>query len=311
MEEINKKMICGFWRRIAAFIIDVIILSAIGFILGLLLEDVFVQLGEWGRLIGFIISISYFGIMNSSKFDGQTFGKKLFKIQVVDSSNSTIGLSKSFLRYSFLAALFSLNGIHITDQTVSSYLAYPLSFIIFGGVFSIVYLYLFNRVTRQSLHDLMVGTYVVNISRSQERFGMTWRPHLFIVSSLFVIGTASPEIASKFIENEPFQEILLTQQTINKLDVVRYAGVMQSSRVLTSAKSGNSSSFTYVSAQVNLYEKDVGNNDFARELAELVVSSYPDSRSQNLIQISLIYGYDIGIWSKWYKENYSFNPNEI
>jgi uncharacterized RDD family membrane protein YckC len=101
LEEVQDKWICGFWRRIGALFIDSLVLGILGSVIGLFLEDTFVQLGGWGRLIGFAVSITYFGVMNSSLSNGQTIGKKILNIRVVDSSNSTISLPKSFVRYSF------------------------------------------------------------------------------------------------------------------------------------------------------------------------------------------------------------------
>ncbi|WP_413701976.1 RDD family protein [Psychromonas sp. KJ10-10] len=70
MEEVQEKWICGFWRRIGALFIDTLVLGIFGYIVGLFLEDTFVQIGGWGRLIGFAVSISYFGIMNSALSNG-------------------------------------------------------------------------------------------------------------------------------------------------------------------------------------------------------------------------------------------------
>ena len=77
MEDVNKKWISGFWRRIGAAFIDVIILFVVGLCLGLFFGDVFAQIGDWGKLVGFIIAILYFGVMNSYVTGGQTFGKMI------------------------------------------------------------------------------------------------------------------------------------------------------------------------------------------------------------------------------------------
>jgi uncharacterized RDD family membrane protein YckC len=113
LEEVQNKWICVFWRRIGALFIDTLVLGVFGYVVGFFLEDTFVQLGGWGRLIGFAVSITYLGVMNSSLSNGQTIGKKILNIRVVDSSNSTIILPKSFLRYSFLAVPFSFNGAEV------------------------------------------------------------------------------------------------------------------------------------------------------------------------------------------------------
>ncbi|MBA6296070.1 RDD family protein [Colwellia sp. MB02u-9] len=310
MEEVQGKWICGFWRRIGALFIDTLFLGVLGYVVGLFLEDTFVELGGWGRLIGFVVSITYFGVMNSSLSNGQTIGKKLLNIRVVDSSNSTISLPKSFLRYSFLAVPFSLNGAQITNEALLSYLMYPLSFIIFGGLFSISYLYIFNRVTRQSIHDLVVGTYVVNSKVNSEEVPSVWKPHLVVVAVLFVTAGLVPVFTSDLAKSEPFKDLLATQEAINNNELVKYAAVTEGSTTFTSSDSVIKTT-TYVNTQAFLYKDNVDDPDIAKQLAQTIINTYPESLNKNLIQVTLTYGYDIGIASKWNSYNHQFNPQEL
>ncbi|RJE77285.1 hypothetical protein BGP78_09540 [Pseudoalteromonas sp. MSK9-3] len=310
MEEVQEKWICGFWRRIGALFIDTLVLGILGYVVGLFLEDIFVQLGGWGRLIGFALSITYFGVMNSSLSNGQTIGKRILNIKVVDSSNSTISLPKSFLRYSFLAVPFSLNGAQITNEAMLSYLMYPLSFIIFGGLFSISYLYIFNRATRQSLHDLAVDTYVVNAEVSPEELPSVWKPHLVVLAGLFIAAALAPVFTSDLAKSKPFKGLLSTQEAINSNESVKYAGVTEGSTTFTSSDSGTTTT-TYVNTQAFLYKNNVEDSDIAKQLAHLIVKTYPESLNKNLIQVTLTYGYDIGIASKWNSYNHQFSPQEL
>jgi hypothetical protein len=236
--------------------------------------------------------------------------KKLLNIRVVDSSNSTISLPKSFLRYSFLAIPFSLNGAQITNEVLLSYLVYPLSFIIFGGLFSISYLYIFNRVTRQSLHDLAVGTYVVNVDVSTEELSSVWKPHLAVVAGLFITAALIPVFTSDLAKSEPFKGLLATQEVINNNKSVKYAGVTEGSSIFTSSDSGSQTT-TYVNTQAFLYKNNIEDSDIAKQLAEIIINTYPESRNKSMIQVTLTYGYDIGIASKWNSYNHRFNPQEL
>ena len=310
MEEVQEKWICGFWRRIGALFIDTLVLGIFGYVVGIFLEDTFVQLGGWGRLIGFTVSITYFGVMNSSIFSGQTIGKKSLNIKVVDASNSSISLPKSFLRYSFLAVPFSLNGAQITNEVLLSYLMYPLSLIIFGGLLSITYLYIFNRVTRQSLHDIAVGTFVVNSGSASEELPPVWKPHLVVVISLFIAATLVPAFTSDLAQSEPFKGLLATQEAISENGSIKYAGVTVGSSSFTSSDSGTTTT-TFVKAQAFLYKNNVDDVTIANELAETIIRTYPEALNKSLIQVTLTYGYDIGIASKWNSHNHQFDPNEI
>ncbi len=102
-EELQQYWIANFWRRVGALFIDTLILGVVGFLLGLAFESTFVQIGGWGRFIGFVIALVYFGVMNSKLTDGQTIGKRLLNLRVVDSENKTISLVRSTLRYIVLA----------------------------------------------------------------------------------------------------------------------------------------------------------------------------------------------------------------
>ncbi|HEY9160911.1 MAG TPA: RDD family protein [Desulfomonilia bacterium] len=82
----------GFWKRTAAFILDIIILGVIEYFLGYLLFDILIQLGWITVLIGFFIQLLYFGILDSSIFKDQTIGKKIFKISVVSDNGKPISL---------------------------------------------------------------------------------------------------------------------------------------------------------------------------------------------------------------------------
>jgi len=310
MEEMERKWISGFWRRIGALFIDTLILGFAGFALGQVLESTFVEIGAWGRLIGFAIALVYFGVMNSSISKGQTVGKKVLKIKVVDSSGEPISLARSFVRYSVLAIPFSLNGAHFTNEALLSYLIYPFSLIVFGGLFSILYLYIFNRVTRQSLHDLAVGTYVVNSGALNQGAGTVWKPHLIVVSVLFVAAAVIPVVTANIIPSQPFKDLLTTQEALNNNLGVTYASVSSGYTTFSSSSEGSKTT-TYINAQVFLSEDNVSDVELARKLAKVVVSTYSDSTTKNVIQIILTYGYDIGIWAQWSNYTHSFNPAEL
>jgi len=88
------------------------------------------------------------------------------------------------------------------------------------------------------------------------------------------------------------------------------ATVSYGNSTFTSAESGTSET-TYVSAQVSLLENDISNEEFARSLATKIADNYPDALNKDVIQINLIYGYDIGIASRWNSHSHRFSPTEL
>lgn len=309
-EEVQQNWIANFWRRIGALFIDTLILGLVGFILGLALESTFVQLGGWGRFIGFVIALIYFGVMNSKLFEGQTIGKKLLTLRVVDSKNQTISLGRSALRYIILATPFSLNGARLSNEAMLSPLVYLLSLIVFGGLFSIFYLYIFNRVTRQSLHDLAVGSFVVNANSEKQEVGKVWKTHLIVVAVFFIAAAIVPAFTGKLAEIEPFKGMRTVQSALSNESGVMYATIGTGTSTFSSANEGTKKT-TYVSAQAFLSSNNVSDVDLARKLATIVVKNYPESKNKDALRITLTYGYDIGIWYQWVSHTHDFNPDEF
>lgn len=310
-DEKQQKWICGFWRRVGAFFIDLSLLGLVGLLLGSMFATSFVQLGDWGRLIGFFILLTYFGVMNSERCHGQTVGKKLLKIKVVDASNSSISLAKSLLRFSFIAIPFSLNGLQVTNELLLSYIKYPLSLILFGGFFSLGYLFVFNRNTRQSVHDLLTGTFVVNLVAEPHKTSAVWKPHYVVVIAILAAAALLPA-KSPDIESSPsYRGLLEAQQAVNSHVSVRYATVTEGALIVSHYDEGSETT-SYVNVQALLDNNNMVNDEsFAQNLATRVSSSYPEALEKDLIKVSLSYGYSIVIWSSWRTFNYSFTPEQL
>jgi uncharacterized RDD family membrane protein YckC len=177
----------SFWRRIGAFILDTLLLGAIGVAFGFIFTEQLVQLGPFGRLLGFFVATTYFGILNSKLAGGQTFGKRVLKIKVVAKDGTPLSVSKAFLRFLPLGTAWFLNNAQFSESIIFSFWVYILSIAVFGIGLSTIYLYVFNRKSRQSLHDLVVGSYVVSaVASGPVKAIAPWRGHLAVCALLFV-----------------------------------------------------------------------------------------------------------------------------
>lgn len=309
-EEKEVKLMCGFWRRIGALLIDSIILGVFGLVLGLFFEETFVEIGGFGRLIGFSVALIYFGLMNSSVASGQTIGKKILKIRVVNSDNKPINLIKSLGRYSVIGVPFFLNGAQFKMQEMPLFALYIIGIVVFGGMLSTVYLYVFNRVTRQSLHDLVFSTYVVNIGIGNSSFGKVWTPHKVIVALLFIAPVITIFFTSNLMQQKPFVDLLKVQEALGTNPIVNNVGVMNGVNIFSSLSSGTKKT-TYIRATVLLGKDQISNSKLAREFAVSLAKVFPEAYDKDVIGITLVYGYDIGIFSRWNNYQYNFNPLEI
>lgn len=248
--------------------------------------------------------------MNSKIGKGQTIGKKLLKIKVVDRNGDSIGLLKSFFRYAVLAIPFFLNGAPFSDKLMFSFAVYILSLFIFGGLFSIIYLYLFNRVTRQSLHDIASGTYVVNVAIEKQPVDKIWKPH-YVIVCLFLIGSlVVPFFTSRLAKQEPFLDLFQSRTLLMENQVVQNATISYGKSTFSSTSSGPIET-KYVSAQVYLSRDETLNEELAKSFAITIVENDPDALAKDKINITLIYGFDIVIASRSNSHGYRFNPTEL
>ena len=301
--------ICGFWRRFFAFLIDSTILGIVGIALGSILFDILAGLGGWGRLLGFSIALPYFVILNSSIGKGQTIGKKALKIEVIMRDGSYIAPARSIARYSILAVPYFLNGAMIPPEVISSPIGYLLSFIVFGMGISIVYLLIFNRSTRQSIHDLSVQTFVTHKSNKGDfNPSPVWKFHYIVVGILLVASVgvmlAIPTIAKKGI----LPDLLALQKNI-----ISKSNVHMATAIVGTTKSninGNLKESTYFHSNVILKERPADYEEIANRIAAIVIEEYPAIDQKDSLGLTLSYGYDIGIANAWSHKNFWHSPNE-
>lgn len=300
--------IAGFWRRLGAFAIDGFLLGITGMILGWLLFDPLARMGGYARLIGFAIALAYFGICNSRVGGGQTLGKRLLGVRVVDAHGQLLTLPRSLLRYAVLGIPFFANGLPINPESaMSTPLGYLLALIVFGGVFAIAYLYIFNRRTRQSLHDLAVGSYVVRLDPLTQvmPFPVMWRGHLVVVALLAIVALSAPAVASRFAQSQAFAEMPQLQQMLSNQPHVMTVQVVRGWTSMNSRTSHSLQSFLQLDTPMT------EDGAMAKRIAQQMTKADPNIADEDAVVVVLVYGYDLGIASGWKKHGYSFEPGEL
>lgn len=298
----------GFWRRSIAFISDALVLGFVGALAGWALFDELARMGGYGRALGFVVALAFFGVMNSALCGGQTLGKRLLGVRVVGKNGSLLSLPQSLLRYSVLGVPFFLNGAPFDTTVVLSPMGYFLSLVIFGGMFSILYLYVFNRHGRRSLHDLVVGSSVVTALTpvATVRPAPVWRVHLAVVGVLLAAATAVPAFTGRLAQSEYFKDLLLAYEAVNAAPGVQYAQLSHN----TAFRSGTPNVESVV-AQVNLAEQRVDDGAFAKHIAELILATDKKAPAMSAIHVTLVYGYDLGISTSWRSKSYRFAPEAL
>jgi uncharacterized RDD family membrane protein YckC len=300
--------IAGFWRRFLAFAIDGAILSIPAFCLGLLFFAQFARLGGWGRLIGFLVALMYFGLMNSAIANGQTLGKRIMKIRVVGLDGLTISLPRSLTRYLILGAPFFLNGAAIPPRVFNTWIGIVIEVIIFGVGASIIYLFIFNRRNRRSLHDALVSTYVIKAKATAALNLGVWLGHYVIVSLVMVIWIFTPLFFKGFLERSGYKELLALQGSLWDQPNVWYVAVFSGKGFAADASGVKSSSTTSVGVWIDRSAEDY--DALANRFAKITFDTFPNAERSDRLILNITYGYDIGLSTTHISHGFDYSPSE-
>lgn len=295
--------IAGFWRRLFAAFVDSLILGVPALFVGYLLFDQLSELGQNGRAIGAVISLAYFGILNSSVGGGQTLGKRMLGVRVVGASGEPIGLPRAVIRTVILLLPFYLNGF---DMSAFAGLVAPAEsmlpavvamVLVFGFGLAMIYLYIFNRKTRQSLHDLFVETYVVRANEGGAVDVRVWPVHVAIALALITGGFVLPAyvgtIAKSVATDDEFAAMEAIQKDVMVLPYIRSVSVQQTRAAFISSKTNTST--TFLDVEVSLKKRTSNADPMMKEIAGVVLKRAPDLLGNEQLRIGVAAGFDIGI----------------
>lgn len=306
-DENNERQISGFWKRIIAFVVDGLILGIVGFIIVRLLGPYGYELGSWGRVIGFIISLSYYSILNSCLGGGQTIGKRIFKICVVNKDGECISISNALLRSFILIIPQFANGMTIPLRLQNNWFVIGMiNLVTFGIGFGLVYFYIFNRNTRQSLHDLISGTYVVTTdSQGIVKKPKVWRMHYWIFAVIVLIIMSASYIGlSQLKDKFDFDE------KIDLKNKIYEAKNIQSVEVMEGFTYSNKGQTTYLQVSIVRNGKPTQDEQSFNEIAKIVLDSYDKIYEKDVLQINIIYKVDLKIYREYRNYKVWMPPNK-
>ena len=309
----NNLLLSKFWMRIWALLIDSLILGLFGFILGLIFKNFFISFGESAKLIGWIISLFYFTILNSKLYKGGTLGKKVMKIQVTDIKGNFIDVKTSFIRSLVFTAPFFLNGFKIPGVSSFSFVTIIQGIIIFTIGLGIIVFYIFNKETRQSIHDIVAKTYVVQDFRNKEiGFMPKIRKLPFYITGAILLVTIGVSIyslssTSKISKLVPVYEDILKQENITN------AAVNMNYIPITDDAGNKRFVYTvtvYVNKDLEITQNNINEQAKNTELLETVktfINSNAYDTDNDILNVVVVSGYDIGI-AKQYKSFNFYKP---
>lgn len=306
-EPTHIRLIGSLRCRFLAFVIDGILFTAVGAGIGAAYFDKLSQLGLWGRLVGFCIALPYFAVLESRIGGGQTIGKRWLKLIVVDKSGNTISFRKAIARYVIFAIPSYLNQIALPLTRTPWFVSFIIFVIVFGVGGSTLYLLTFNRDTRQGLHDLAVGAYVINADDSGPVETRTIsRINRATVGLIFALTITAWILGNVLEKKSPFLQMRQDSHEIEQLDGVQRARVWD----ILSHSGINGSAKKVLIISVTRTESPGNTEIFADEVAKVIIENDRNLQTYDELSIRILYGYDIGIASRWRRVEYEHTPSE-
>ncbi|TQE92976.1 MAG: RDD family protein [Spiribacter salinus] len=121
-------------------------------------------------------------------------GKRLLGIHVVDRDGNALTPSRAAPRALLVATPFVLNWFFYSPGSVPGMvIGAALWWVGLPGLMLAgLYLVVFNRRTRQGLHDWLTGALVIRRGVSPAPHDTVWRPHLVVASGLLLLSAALP-----------------------------------------------------------------------------------------------------------------------
>lgn len=285
----------GFWRRLAAFLVDTLLLGLLGQLLGLLWHEPLIALGPWGRAVGFCLVMLYFTPLESALGGGRSLGKRLLRLRVAGADGRPLGLGRSALRTATVALPWFLNNLLLPLRALDSPLIVPLSLLVFGAGLALVYLMIFNRGTGQGLQDLLARSYVLAEGRAAPAARIA-PLHLYVAGALLALGLLAPVLAKGLLGG------LIPMAQFSKAD----AAVMASGQAFATRMSLGTfygkTTVHYLQIVVYLRQPPADIDAAACGYARMLLDAFDQPQPVELVDVVLRRGYDIGIASFWRTE---------
>jgi uncharacterized RDD family membrane protein YckC len=300
----------GFWRRVAAFVVDATFLGCVGAALGVALGNWLVGVGQWGRLIGVVIAGAYLVPCFGSLFGGQTIGMRLLKIRVQTVSGKLLSPGQSVVRYLIFAVPYFCNGLsltlHDTPQWVEILAGVVLGTIFVIGVLGNFYLLLFNRPSRRLLHDLVTRSIVVKAASPRTAVqAPVALGHLVAFAAIVVaIFLGGLWLAQRVGTSANLNALTRAQAAVARMPGVVAVGIDDG----TFTTNGRSSHVLTITARVVNWPSD--EYAAAEGIVAAATGQYSTLTAFDSIRVAMNRGFDIGIARVNRQKVFSKSPAE-
>ncbi len=298
------QVFAALWRRFAAFVIDTAILAVLGGITGWLMYEPMSALGTLGRGFGLCVALLYFGIMDSWFCDGRTLGKACLGIRVAGRDGLPLSMPRAFAR----TATWSIPW-YLGDALAAMFPGMPFLVMQLTNVFTMVmiamlYLFAFNRRTRQSLHDLVTGAFVLRaeVDTASWQPRPVWRWHAVLLGAAVLVPFASLTMLASTPTAADVQRMRTSMGTVVSMREVQALEW----KIMTTWTAGKDTRTELIVTSRLHSDRHMDATFAGRVFGRIVGDLCPDAPYDH-VRIVLVRGFDLGIVS-WKKQQYFLYP---
>jgi uncharacterized RDD family membrane protein YckC len=292
---VTVRVIASFWRRLFAFVIDAVITGIPCYILGLVFYGWFSQFKAVAALTGYLLTLSYFVLLASDTGSGQTLGQRLLGIEVVKADGTHLSLAESLARYAILLVpLVGSGTATFLPDVLAEFLGYLYAFL----TLAMAYLYIFNRRTRQTVHDLITGSYVVeDKGTGKVAPSKLWAGHVWVLVAIGVVtfGAMFPPVQRLLIAHGSFAELVTVR------DAILNSGVAKS--VTVNVMMNGIGQQRQTGLQIIVADPTSGTREkTAARIAKVIFQADPGADEKDFLTIVFNEGFSVGFaqYSKTY-----------
>lgn len=169
----------GLMQRFWAYVIDVGILAIIFVMFSKFMWDTFVAHPYIIQSIGAACFVIYFSFADSAIFKGQSIGKRVMSLQVVDQTGyNCLSLQQSFIRAFFSMLVLARPELIIFEDTGASMPAILrlLSTLIFILPLAFVHFAIIHRPDKRMIYDLIVRSCVITTDNENQTVSPHYEP---------------------------------------------------------------------------------------------------------------------------------------
>lgn len=283
-EHLPARHISGFWSRLFGLLIDAVITGIPCALIAWWLQ--LLGWSFWNGVIDLGLMLAYFCVLGSTVGNGQTLGQRWTGIEIVDIHGKHLSPARSLLRYAIF--LVPMSSIALPNWVEG-----------LRGVamLATTYLYVFNTRTRQTLHDVITGSYVVESHEAGPVEVRLWRGHWLILGALGAVmlaftiwtytlpGVHEAEVIQQALDSDEFQRV----------------GVK-----LTKRREGSTS----LQLQVACRRKPPDYTLAAAGIVNVVERADPQASERDVISISFDEGGQFGLLNYHWNKTLSHSPQE-